>query len=236
VTPQNVAEMARLGATKIVAINTNSPAPDPPKFIWDDKTGSYQPIPKHYKGYWLLANESPALTERLQGVVNTVEAALPDFLALTNKIVTVLSNANNIVTHADDLLVSAKPVITNAAVITENLKNPKGSLGEWIIPTNINQELAKTLSSAQATMTTAQTNLAILSTNITASLINVANMTSNLAAQVQSSPLILPQISDLIVHTDEMVQGLKRFWLLRSAFEQTTNAPPESIVKPRVGQ
>jgi hypothetical protein len=150
--------------------------------------------------------------------------------------VAVLSNAENIVTHADDLLLSAKPIVTNAAAITANLSNPKGSLGEWILPTNINQELEKTLGSAQATMTTAQTNLAAISTNILLTLINVANMTSNLSAQVQSSPLILPQVSDLIVHTDEMVQGLKRFWLLRSAFQQTTNAPPESIVKPRLGQ
>ena len=234
--PEKVRELARFGVTNVLVINTNSPAPNPPRWVWNEKTGAYEQIGKKFKGYWLIANESPALTERLQTVVNTVEAALPSFLALTNKIAAVLSNAENIVTHADDLLVQAKPIVTNAAVITANLKNPQGSLGEWIIPTNINQELQKTLGSANAAMTTAQTNLAAISTNILATLMNVANMTSNLSAQVQSSPLILPQISDLIVHTDEMIQGLKRFWLLRSAFQQKTNAPLESIVKPRLGQ
>jgi hypothetical protein len=235
VTPQKLAELGRLGATKVMVMDPYSPAPNPPKWVWNDKTGSYQAVPKRFKGYWLLADESPGLTERLQAVANTVEAALPNFLELTNKIVAVLSNANKVVVHADDLLVAAKPVITNAAVITANLKNPKGSLGEWILPTNINLELERTLGSAQVTMTTAQTNLTMISTNILLTLINVANMTSNLNAQVQSSPIILPEISDLITHTDEMVQGLKRFWLLRSAFEQSTNAAPESIVKPRLG-
>jgi hypothetical protein len=236
VTAQKLAELGRRSITKVEVMNPNSPPPNPPRWMWNEKAGAYQPIPKHSKGYWIIADESPALTERLQTVASTIEAALPGFLELTNKIASVLSNANNITTHADELLVSAKPIVTNAAAITANLKNPKGSLGEWLLPTNINLELEKTLGSAQTTMAAAQTNLNAISTNILPSLINVANLTSNLNVQVQSSPIILPEISDLISHTDDMVQGLKRLWLLRSAFEQITNAPPESVIKPRLGQ
>jgi hypothetical protein len=37
---------------------------------------------------------------------------------------------------------------------------------------------------------------------------------------------ILSEISTLIINTDDMIQGLKRHWLLRSAFKaKATNAP-----------
>ena len=63
---------------------------------------------------------------------------------------------------------------------------------------------------------------------------NIANLTSNLHAQVEANGLILTELSDLVIHTDDMIQGLKHHWLLRSAFGQKTNPPPESIVKPRI--
>ena len=55
------------------------------------------------------------------------------------------------------------------------------------------------------------------------------------SAQVQANGLMLTEISELVVHTDEMIQGLKRHWLLKSAFAQPTNAPVQSIVRPRIG-
>ncbi len=221
-------------AQTIVIINLNVSTAEHPEWVWDDKAGRYRPISKEHKGYWLEANESPALTERLEKVVDTVEAALPDFLALTNKLVGVLTNAQSIVSHADDLLVTAKPILTNFAHISSQLKGP-GALGEWLLPTNVNQQLQSTLSSANSTLTAAQTNLTAISSNVLVSLENVANLTSNLSAQVQANGLVLTEISDLIVHTDEVVQGLKRFWLFKSTFGETTNQPIESIVKPRMG-
>lgn len=203
--------------------------------IWDDKTGTYQPFSKQNKGYWLHVVESPALGERLEKVVSAVEAALPDFLALTNKLNNVLTRVGQITQHADELLVNAQPIVTNFALITANLSGPKGSLGEWLFPTNINLQLQNTLVSAQATLTSAETNLNALSGSFLASLENVATMTSNLNAQVQANGLVLTEISELIVHTDEMVQGLKRHWLLKSSFGASTNAPARSILQPRLG-
>jgi hypothetical protein len=56
---------------------------------------------------------------------------------------------------------------------------------------------------------------------------NLANLTSNLNAQVQANTNMLGELSRLIVNADDMVQGLKRHWLLRSAFKtKKTNAPP----------
>jgi hypothetical protein len=65
---------------------------------------------------------------------------------------------------------------------------------------------------------------------------NMANLTSNLNAQVQANSLMLSQISELIVHADDMVQGLKRNWLLKGSFGPQTNAPAESVIKPRLGR
>src|SRR5205085_1320719 len=136
----------------------------------------------------------------------------------------------------DELLVSAKPILTNFALITANLSGPKGSLGEWIIPSNINSQLEQTLRSANATVGATRTNVDLVSSNLIVSLEHVSNLTSNLAAQVQGNALILSEISELVIHTDEMMQGLKRHWLLKSAFPAPgTNDPSQSIVRPRIG-
>jgi hypothetical protein len=47
-----------------------------------------------------------------------------------------------------------------------------------------------------------------------------------LNAQVQANSNILGSISKIVVDTDDFVQGLKRHWLLRSAFKtKATNVP-----------
>jgi len=234
ITPDLLQRLAALNLDSIQIINKNGEV-NPPKWIWDEDSGKYKPIATGNKGYWLRVNESPALTERLERVINTVEAALPDCLGLTNKLARVLTNAAAILTHADDLLVTAKPVVTNFAAISANLNNPKGALGEWLLPTNVNAQLQNTLGTANSAIGSVQTNLNLLSSNILVSLDNVANLTSNLHAQVQANGLILSELSDFVIHADDLVQGLKRNWLLRSSFRQGTNAPTESVVKPRIG-
>jgi hypothetical protein len=198
--------------------------------IWDEKAGKYTRIEKDKKkGYWVHVDETPAVTDRLQKIANQVESALPNFLGLTNTLVRVLTNAESVMRNADQLLVSAHPIVTNFAKISENLSGPKGTLGDWIIPTNVNSQLTLTLASAN-------TNVTLLSSNMLMTLDNMANLTSNLNAQVQANSLILSQISELIVHADEMVQGLKRNWLLKGSFGPQTNAPAESVIKPRLGR
>ena len=230
------AALKTLAASKIKSVqivNKNVEA-KPPKWMWDDQAAKYTPLKKPNKGYWLHVEESPALTERLESVIHTVQAALPDFLALTNKLAHVLTNAAALTAHADELFISAKPAVTNFAQIAANLSGPKGSLGEWLFPTNVSVQLQNTLGSANSTLLTAQTNLNAISSNLVAALGNVANLTSNLHAQVEANGLILTELSDLVIHTDDMIQGLKRHWLLRTAFRQGTNPPPESVVKPRM--
>ena len=76
-------------------------------------------------------------------------------------------------------------------------------------------------------MAGANSNLTVLAQNLNRSLDNLASITSNLNAQVQSNTNILTAISDAIIHADQFVQGLKHHWLFRSAFKTATpKAPP----------
>jgi ABC-type transporter Mla subunit MlaD len=204
--------------------------------MWNQYDHHYEPYEKFKNGklveYELTQDEEPALTDRAQALLTQVEKALPNFLAITNRINAILSNSVNLTSNLNEVAMNVRPTVSNLSVITANLRDPKGSLGEWIIPTNINQKLDATLDTTHKTIGDADTNLVILAESLTRSLNNLADITSNLNSQVQANSNMLKQISDIVVHTDEFVQGLKHHWLLRSAFKhKNTNAPPEQPPK-----
>ena len=68
---------------------------------------------------------------------------------LTNQLGGRLSNTTRLTSNLNVIAANARPAVTNLAVITEQLHDPNGSLGEWIIPTNLNQRLDTTLDSRQ---------------------------------------------------------------------------------------
>lgn len=165
------------------------------------------PIEKVHKGVRLDPDEQPSLSDRAQKLVNTVELALPNILGLTNQLYTVLTNTAQ-------LTASANQTMTNLSVITANLRDPHGSLGEWLIPADLHTNI--------------DTNLVAIAGSLNTTILNLAAITSNLNAQVESNDKILAQISRLVVNTDNLVQGLKRHWLLRGVFQKMnsqTNAP-----------
>jgi ABC-type transporter Mla subunit MlaD len=194
------------------------------------------------KLYGLEAMESPAVTDQLQVLVAKVEAAMPGILGITNRVNDILASstlainrAAAAITNLDATVVSARPVLTNLAVITAQLRDPRGSFGEWIIPTNINRQVQTTLASANQTLVTANTNMVEIAAGLKRTLDDSAQITSNLNAQVQANSLILSEISALVIHADELMQGLKRNWLLKSSFTGVTNEPVRSIVAPSIG-
>ena len=194
--------------------------------VWEDKQGVYVPYTKNSK-YWMLADESPTVTERLEKIANQVEEAMPHILGLTNQLAAVLANATDAMTNLDALLVEARPIATHLLEITAQLRDFNGSFGRWLLSSNANRQLETTLTAAGSTMTNIDTNLLYVVEKLSLSLDNLAGITSNLNAQVQSNTNILSEISKAVVHTDELVQGLKRHWLLKSAFkEKNTNRPP----------
>ena len=196
--------------------------------MWNDKLGRYDPYTNNANNvseYWLLCDESPAVTEQLQKMVATVEQALPNILNLTNQIGHVLSNSAALTSNLNVVALSARPVVSNLAAATAHLDQP-GALGEWLLPTNINHQLEGTLTTASNTLFSVNTNLAAVLDNLNRSLDNLAGITSNLNQQVQANTNLLTSLSDSIVHADQFVQGLKRFWLFRHLFKEPgTNAP-----------
>jgi len=202
--------------------------------------------------YELYADEPPELSSQLDQTVQMLKVSLTNILQLTNSLAKILTSAADATANANDLLREAKPIVANAAEITSNLKDPRGALGEWLIPMAMNYQLTSLLTNANSTMTNvnltvgsanatvinANTNLVMVFSNITEMLENLAGITGNLHAQVQRNNNMLTSISRLIVDTDDMVQGLKRHWLLRSAFKdkdegKSKSNAPNSKPEPR---
>jgi len=174
--------------------------------VW--KHDQWTPLAEARKGVRLEPEEQPALSDRAQKLVSTVEQALPNILGLTNQLYTVLTNTAQLTGNANQTM-------TNLSVITANLRDPHGSLGEWLIPADLHTNI--------------DTNLVAIAGSLNTTILNLAAITSNLNAQVESNDKILAQISRLVVNTDNLVQGLKKHWLLRGVFQKMnsqTNAPP----------
>jgi ABC-type transporter Mla subunit MlaD len=178
--------------------------------------------------YWISPNESPSLQDRLQKVVDQVEAALPNILNLTNQLATTLVSATTLTSNLNTVAISAQPAVSNLTVLTSEINRP-GALGEWLLPTNVNEKLDALMGSADVAVGSLNTNL--VSLNLT--LLNLADLTSNLNQQVQLNTNILSNVSKAVVDADDLVQGLKHHWLLRSAFKkEKTNAPPAKRKEP----
>jgi ABC-type transporter Mla subunit MlaD len=192
--------------------------------------------------FWLPADEPPELSSQLDQTVAMLKVSMTNILQLTNALTRTLTNAAEVTANLNDLLRDAKPIVANAAEITSNLKEPRGSLGEWLIPIALNHQITMLMTNANVTMTNANqtvgnvnttvtnanTNLVMVFSNITVALENLASLTGSLNKQVQNNDNILGSISRLVVDTDDMVQGLKHHWLLRSAFKNKEKEQPKS--------
>jgi ABC-type transporter Mla subunit MlaD len=178
--------------------------------------------------YWLAPNESPSLQDRLQKVVDQVEGALPNILNLTNQLAATLVSATTLTSNLNTVAVSAQPVVSNLTTLTGELNRP-GALGDWLLPTNVNAKLDSVMGNADTAVGNLNTNLATLNL----SLLHLSDLTSNLNQQVQVNTNILSNVSKAVTDTDDLVQGLKHHWLLRSAFKkEKTNATPKKYTEP----
>jgi ABC-type transporter Mla subunit MlaD len=226
----NIEAVIASGLDRVVLLNTREPRKGLTG-IWNDKKGLFEPFTRETK-YWLLSDESPAVTERMERLVGQVEKALPNIFALTNQLLAVLANSASLTSNLNEVASHAVPAASNLSSLTAQLTRP-GALGEMVLPTNLNARLDQTLeraavalSTAQAAADNANTNLATLAANLNLSLQNLAGITSNLNSQVAANTNLLEAISKTITDADTFVQGLKRHWLLRSAFrDKETNAP-----------
>jgi ABC-type transporter Mla subunit MlaD len=186
---------------------------------WDGRYHHYKIFKPGDDTAWLRAVETPPVSDQLQAMVSQVQSALPEILALTNKIAAVLDNAANATSNLNMAMIEARPMITNFASVSEQLREPGGPL-VWALGTNGDWQIQTALTNVNSLLVNTDTNFGAL-------LISLANITSNLNAQVQANTNLLGGISKAVTDADDLVQGLKRHWLLRSAFKtKATNAPP----------
>lgn len=163
--------------------------------------GKPVPLAEAPKGPFLPVDESPSVTERAEKLLNQMETALPNILVLTNRVNAVLDNSAALTSNANQLVSEVRPAVSNL-----NLR-------------------------LDATLVTVDTNVTVLAGNLNSTLLNLADITSNLNSQVQSNDQILSSISKLVVDADNLVQGLKKHWLLRGVFEKlnATNSPSSKM-------
>ena len=100
-------------------------------------------------------------------------------------------------------LAETRPTLANLAVITGNLRDPNGSLGNWLFPTNLTAQLNQTLQSARetlgaarGTLDTTDTNLTKVATDLDETLQHLSDLTSNLAWQVHVNTNLVSDIVD----------------------------------------
>jgi hypothetical protein len=185
---------------------------------WRRRTHRYENFTQNSDDVWLQAVESPAVTEQLQAMVSQVQAALPGIFSLTNKISAVLDNAASATSNLNITVIAAQPMLTNFAIVSGQLRAPGGVL-DWALGTNGGDHVQGILTNADSLLLNADVNLTTL-------LINLSDITSNLNAQVQANTNMLGGISKTVTDADDLVQGLKKVWFLRSAFKvKATNAP-----------
>ena len=181
----------------------------------------------------LTALESVPVADRLDKIIGQVETALPNILSITNKLFAVLDNAASATSNLNATIVNAQPLVTNFANISGQLREP-GGLTLWALGTNSHFQLESALTNANSLLVNVDTNLNQLTLEIGATLENLAGITSNLNMQVHSNSNMLGGISKTVMDADDMIQGLKRHWLLRSAFKnKATNAPATPLNSPR---
>lgn len=211
-------------------------------YVWIDADpkqnvhGQYQPLTNGYYGYWLMWYDTTSPIDRAKKILVQVQDALPGVLSLTNEVRATLSNTAAMMVNLNQTLTNLQPVVGNLTAISTQLRGPDGSLGQWLIPTNLHRQLEAALGAAHATLDTTETNLSRLAGNLNRTLENLADMTSNLNAQVQANSLLLTKISTIITDADDLVQGLKRNWLIKGAFPAPTNKPIESLLQPTLGE
>ena len=177
----------------------------------------------------LPAMDSVPVADRIDRIVGQVESAIPGILALTNQLTTILNNAvvatsnlNITLATANNTITAAQPMLTNFTLISGELREPGGPL-LWALGTNGNSQIQGALTNVNSLLVNTDTNLGAL-------LIHLAEITGSLSQQVQANSNLLGGIYKTVVDADDMVQGLKKHWFLRSAFsKEKTNAPPKSV-------
>lgn len=183
--------------------------------------GKKVPLAEAPQGVGIEPVETPSLTDRAQRLVAQVEEVLPKIL---EQVQSVLGNASRLTEDVDHLVNEARPVLANVREITGNLRDPQGSLGEWLLTSDLREGLDTALANVNADLEA-----------LNQTLENLGGITGSLKTQVEANDQILSEVSSLVVEADDLVKGLKRHWLLKSAFPPSGRQAPAPLLEPLLG-
>ncbi|MBN8249529.1 MAG: MCE family protein [Verrucomicrobia bacterium] len=185
------------------------------------------------KGFWLKASESQALQQRLSEIAGTVNQALPQVFGLTNQIAATLSNLTSVTAQLKDSMPKLQAAVDSmnglVADVRPALQKP-GGIGELLLPTNLNQQLALTLSNLDP----GSGPIALTLSNLNGRMADVGVALSNVNLQLGQNTNLLADANQLTRNVGSLADTIQtlltRHWLFRSAFK--TNPPPRRPVNP----
>jgi hypothetical protein len=215
----NLQRIAELKLPVVAAYNNTEKNKHEIVAWWRPRRHTYDVFNTNDDTAFLPVSETPPVADRLQGMISQIQDALPNFLALTNQLTRILENSAQVTSNLNITVMDTHPLLTNATLTVSRLD------------TNVNDMIVQ----IGPLLTNANQLVANLNTNVTATLVNLADITSNLNVQVEANSNMLSGISKAVVDSDDLVQGLKHHWLLRSAFkkENKTNAVPAKASPPQ---
>lgn len=183
-------------------------------------SGQYIDLDENSRPFWMQVEESPSITQNLNSLVANIERSLPGVFDLTNTLTQSLETTSKAVATADLTMQNLQPAITNLTLITQNLCDPEGSLGRWLLPQDLRTSALTTMSTTSETLTNLNEEIVITLSNLNHSLVNAAMITSNLNSQFESNSDLLFNVSVALEEAGQVLQGLRKHWFLRSAFKK----------------
>lgn len=197
---------------------------------------TYRRLKEQPNGVFLITEENPPLPEKLGQIAQTVDAALPSLLALTNKVDAVLSNVISLTAQVEKTLPRVQSAIGEAEKLIGDVRpltQKPGGIGELLIPTNLNSQLTVALDDVHKNadrLGPLVTNISQAVSDMRSTLQVVQNTVSNLQSQLAANPDLAPAVTQVAAKTAQLAETtdtlLKRHWLFRSAFKTNKVANP----------
>lgn len=202
-------------------------------FVWKPSitNRTYLPMDQVGKGFWLQAEESQPLQQRLAGIAKTINEALPQVFGLTNQIASTLSNLTSVTAQLNATMPRLDTAVANMNGLMTDLRpalQSPGGIGDLLVPTNLSSQLTLTLSN----LNPGSGPIALTLSNLNGRMADVGVALSNVNLQLGQNTNLLADANQLtrsVGSLAEVIQTmLKNHWLFRSAFKTVkTNAPAE---------
>lgn len=195
----------------------------------------YKPLESFKNGFWLVAEESAPLQQRLTDIANSVNNSLPGVFGLTNQIAVALADLTNITAQLTGTLPKIDGAVGDLrgilADVAPTLKTP-GGIGTLLLPTNLNTQLTLTLSN----LNPGSGPIGVTLSNLNARMSDVGVALSNVNLQLSANTNLLADANQLTRDVGSLATTLetlfKRHWLFRSAFKTNQTESKKSSERP----